>query len=57
MAPGGPQEAHFKHFGALAAKWPQEAPRTRLKMHTFWPQAIEYGCKNAYFMYKGIAKD
>jgi len=38
VAPGGPQKGHFEHCRALAAKWPQEAPR-RLILSIFgsWP--------------------
>jgi hypothetical protein len=27
IAPGGTPKARFKHFQALATKWPQESPR------------------------------
>ena len=38
MAPGISQKAHFKHFRALAAKWPQEATRSIiLNIFGPWP--------------------
>ncbi len=38
MAPGASKEAHFEHFGALAAKWAQEAPRRLiLSILVPWP--------------------